>query len=170
MPCEDAWAWRLGVLPIRVRGTLDNGASECGRVVVLDRARLGSFFRLSGDEQFHKALLTWRLRSFFAFRKLGSFDIIRSGVSLSGSRVKPGISALLRGQASGARLVLFFRARQDDHFHMSLLSLSLCSFLSFENWFRFTFFGSASRVLRCAFEIGFGWVCIGQVSIVYLLF
>ena len=44
----------------------------------------------------------------FALRKLGSFCIIRSGVSLSGFRVKPGISALLRGQASGARLVSFW--------------------------------------------------------------
>ncbi len=33
----------------------------------------------------------------FVLRKLGSFYIIRSVVSLSGSRVKPGISAALRG-------------------------------------------------------------------------
>jgi hypothetical protein len=49
-------------------------------------------------------------------------------------------------------LVSFWPGLGVVHFRNSLLSLSLCSFLPFENWFRFSFFGSGVGVLRCVFD------------------
>jgi len=50
------------------------------------------------------------------------------------------------GQA-GQDWICFGRVCQAVHFRNPLLKLSLCSFLPFENWFRFTFFGSWFGVL-----------------------
>jgi hypothetical protein len=55
----------------------------------------------------------------------------------------------------GARLGSFWRRLKKFHFHNSLLTLSLCSFLTFENWVRFSFFCPALRASRPEFEIGF---------------